>query len=205
MNLLLRHMQAVDIPAVVEIDRASFDPPWPARSYAYEVHQSTTSHMVTLLDEGGAQNGGFGQLLARLLGRQPAGAQVLGYGGLWHIADEAHISTIASHPAYRGRSFGEILLAGMVQRAISLRAAYVVLEVRVSNEVAQKLYLKYGFEIEGVKKGYYQSNNEDAYDMRLALDQPGAVVQLNDLYEKLQARVPFRDQYSRVPHPRLGK
>lgn len=44
------------------------------------------------------------------------------YGGMWYIAGEAHISTIAVHPKGRGHGWGEILLAGMVRRGIVLEA-----------------------------------------------------------------------------------
>src|SRR5690606_13930030 len=79
---------------------------------------------------------------------------ILAYGGLWQVVEEAHISTIATHPDYRGQKYGEIVLACMVKRAIMLKAEYIVLEVRVSNTVAQRLYKKYGFEIHGTKKNY---------------------------------------------------
>ena len=41
----------------------------------------------------------------------------------------------------------------------------MTLEVRVSNFVAQDLYKKLGYEICGVRKGYYQDTKEDAYIM----------------------------------------
>ena len=96
------------------------------------------------------------------------------------------------------------MLAGMLRRAIALNAAYVVLEVRVSNDVAQNLYHKYGFEIHGVKKNYYHHDNEDAYDMRLELTHE-TIDNFNRQYADLRQRIQFKDQYSRTPHPRLGR
>ncbi|MDQ7033964.1 MAG: ribosomal protein S18-alanine N-acetyltransferase, partial [Anaerolineae bacterium] len=129
---------------------------------------------------------------------------IVGYGGLWKIAEEAHISTIATHPDYRGRKLGEILLAGMIRRAIVLHARYVVLEVRVSNTVAQNLYHKYGFKMHGIKKNYYHHDHEDAYDMRLDLS-GAAIATFKQQYRHLQQHNPFRDRYSRTPHPRLDR
>jgi ribosomal-protein-alanine N-acetyltransferase len=81
------------------------------------------------------------------------------------MVDEAHISTIASHPDWRGKGVGELLLLGMIENSIEIGAHVVTLEVRVSNATAQSLYRKYGFLIAGTRKGYYSDNGEDAYIM----------------------------------------
>lgn len=198
--LILRYMQMQDIEQVAAIDAASFDPPWPARSYAYEISESTYSYMATLELEGAPSGAGWRGLLGRL--RRPQ-RLVVGYGGLWNVADEAHISTIATHPDYRGRYYGEILLAGMVRRALALQAAYVVLEVRMSNRVAQSLYAKYGFRTCAVKSNYYRNNNEDAYDMRIMLDDADAVARLHALYDDIRRRTRFVDLYSDYARPEL--
>jgi ribosomal-protein-alanine N-acetyltransferase len=81
------------------------------------------------------------------------------------IVDEAHISTIAVHPKWRGRGLGEMVLVAMIDAAIQRGAAEVTLEVRVSNLVAQSLYRKYAFVQVGRRKGYYHDNREDALIM----------------------------------------
>jgi ribosomal-protein-alanine N-acetyltransferase len=58
-----------------------------------------------------------------------------------------------------------VLLASLVQNAADLGARRVTLEVRVSNDVAQALYRKYGFQLAGTRRRYYSDNNEDAYIM----------------------------------------
>ena len=127
--------------------------------------------------------------------------EILGYGGLWKIEGEAHISTIAIHPANRGLGYGEILLAGMFGKALQLDAEFIVLEVRVSNSVAQSLYQKYGFNRVARKKNYYRSDNEDAWDMRVSLGRDTRH-RFDRLYEKLRLHHGFSDGYSRSPHPR---
>ena len=74
-------------------------------------------------------------------------------------------STIAVKPELRGRSFGELLLVAAVDKAMEMGAHVATLEVRVSNKSTQEIYLKYGFEKVGLRKGYYSDNNEDAYIM----------------------------------------
>ncbi len=212
MTLTLEYMNVNHINTVSEIDHLSFDPPWPKTSYNFEINQSTISHMVVLQQtlpqdvDPPEPRGGWRGVMDSLFSRNhhsSSNQQVIGYGGLWKIAEESHVSTIAIHPDHRGHSYGEILLAGMCGKSIALKAEYMVLEVRVSNVVAQELYRKYGFNEVEVKKNYYRSNNEDAYDMRLTLD-ADYVSDFEALYIALQAKQRFVDNYSDCPHPRMG-
>lgn len=206
MTLTLRYMHTADIPEVVAIERESFKPAWSSDSYRFEINRSECSYMVVLEQTITQPTHGLRRLLNRVRGKEDETERhaIVGFGGLWKIEDEAHISTIASHPVYRGKSYGEILLAGMIHRAIDLGAGYIVLEVRVSNTVAQNLYHKYHFDIVDIKRGYYQNDNEDAYDMRVELTSANRE-KLLKLYAAIRAKVPFTDRYSTVKHPRLGR
>jgi len=211
MTLILRYMKTSDVKQVSAIDHLCFEPPWPADSYNFEINQSTVSHMVVLekcvsqLDDAPQASEGIWGRISRWLNpdTEPPNRRIVGYGGLWKISEEAHVSTIATHPDYRGNGYGEILLAGMYGKSVLLGAEYIVLEVRVSNHVAQKLYTKYGFTRHGVKENYYRSNKEDAYDMRVIFDDTLVNI-YHDLYTKLQTRQPFTDRYTETPHPRRG-
>jgi len=202
MSLNLRYMRSADITRVVAIDRQAFTTPWSARSYAYEVGESTYSHMVVLERTEERQVQGWRRLLRGLSGAetQEVVTEVIGYGGLWNIMDEAHISTVATAPEVRGNGYGELLLAAMIRRSITLDAAYVVLEVRVSNTVAQHLYQKYDFEITDRKKNYYRDDGEDAFDMRLDLTQT-TIRQFHERFEAVKAQHTFTDFYTNSPRP----
>lgn len=202
MSLVLRYMRLADIPEVTVIDHASFDPSWSARSYQFEVSESTYSYMVVLEHGEEKPKAGWRKLVPALNGTHVDGLQVVGYGGLWNIMDEAHISTIAAHPDFRGRGWGELVLAGMIRRAIKLDATYVVLEVRVSNVVAQKLYQKYGFQTVATKAKYYHSNNEDAYEMRLNLENRYYVAHFEERFTKLIEHHELIDQFTDTVPPR---
>ncbi|GAB4550214.1 MAG: ribosomal protein S18-alanine N-acetyltransferase [Anaerolineae bacterium] len=167
---ILRYMTLDDIPTVMEIDRLSFPLPWSANSYVFEVSDNHTAHMV-------------------VLETHTVPPRLVGFGGLWVIADESHISTIAVHPQERGKGLGEALLAGMLARAMSLGGSYCVLEVRVSNLAAVSLYRKYGFEVSGIRRRYYRDNHEDAYTMTLApMDMPYRV-RFGELVKALYTRL----------------
>lgn len=203
MTLTLRYMRLEDVPQVITIDKLSFDPPWSTRSYNYEITESNYIHMVVLeQDETPRPATGLRRLVRNLSGAPSvASHKIVAYGGLWHIVDEAHISTIATHPDERGKGYGEIVLAAMVRRAVTLKAAYIVLEVRVSNLAAQALYKKYEFEIVDTKPRYYHNNGEDAYDMRLNIDDVARRERIHKRFAEILYEYGVEDRYSDAPPP----
>lgn len=206
MSLILRYMLLDDIHQVVAIDREAFDTPWSARSYAYEIGESSYSYMMVLEHNHERPVQGWRRLVRSFNGSTATTEvrrRVIGYGGLWRIMDEAHISTIATHQDWRGKGFGELLLVAMIRRSVTLGAAYIVLEVRVSNEAAQNLYRKFNFKTVGVKNNYYRDNDEDAYDMRLDLKDPATLGELEARYQAMQSRFGFDDRYTETARPRL--
>jgi ribosomal-protein-alanine N-acetyltransferase len=132
-----------DLPAVLEIERASFRTPWPPHAYRTELE---TNRLATYL-------------VARIDGR------VVGYGGMWLMVDEAHITTFAVDPAWRRQGIGERLLMTMLDIAIARGAREATLEVRLSNMAARRLYEKYGLRPVGVRPRYYSDDQEDALVM----------------------------------------
>lgn len=91
--------------------------------------------------------------------------QLVAYAGTWEIIDEAHITNIAVKKEFQGKKIGEALLTHILKQCYSSMIKYLTLEVRVSNRAAINLYEKYGFQSLGLRKGYYQNNNEDAIIM----------------------------------------
>jgi ribosomal-protein-alanine N-acetyltransferase len=91
--------------------------------------------------------------------------RIIGYGGFWHILDEAHISNIAIHPDFRGQGFGKMLLLHLLEQAASRGAVKATLEVRRSNVIAQGMYARFGFKLVSVRKNYYTDEHEDALIM----------------------------------------
>jgi ribosomal-protein-alanine N-acetyltransferase len=116
---------------------------------------------------------------------------VMGYAGMWILSgSDAHITTIAVHPLYRGRGIGELLLIHCIDRALETRAERMTLEVRVSNSVAKRLYEKYRFSIQGRRLRYYSDNGEDAEIMTTPeIDSPGYRALLAKNRAELEARL----------------
>lgn len=205
-TLMLRYMRVADIAQVTAIDNLSFDTPWSARSYTFEVTESNYSHMVVLEHSAPPKPLPRWRRWMQSGKTTPLQSEIVSYGGLWHIMDEAHISTIASHPQHRGQGYGEIALAGMIRKALLLRTSFIVLEVRVSNKTAQNLYLKYGFKTVNVKQRYYHNNGEDAYEMQINFDQdPSYSARFAPRYAELMARHGFIDEYTESAPIRGGQ
>jgi ribosomal-protein-alanine N-acetyltransferase len=159
-------MRLDDLPAVHAIERASFTAPWPEHAYRSELETNRLAHY----------------LVAR------AGERVIGYGGMWIMVDEAHITTFAIHPAWRRRHIGELLLLAFLDLAMDRDAHEATLEVRLSNLPARRLYEKYGFRPVGLRPRYYSDDNEDALIMTtLPLAEPAMRDRITRLRVALEA------------------
>ena len=96
------------------------------------------------------------------------GDRVVGYAGLAAAGDLADVQTIAVAADYWGTGLGGRLLAELLRAATAFECVEVLLECRVDNIRAQKLYERFGFEPIGFRRGYYQPGNVDALVMRLS-------------------------------------
>lgn len=141
-QLIIEPMREEDIPQIMQIERMCYPTPWHENAFYSELHNASACYLVAKTSGG-----------------------VVGYTGAWLIMDEAHITTLAVHPAYRRQHIGERLLLALLETAISRRACKATLEVRASNVAAQKLYAKYGFREVAIRRGYYADTSEDALIM----------------------------------------
>ncbi len=147
----LREMVLSDIDDVLLVDKLSFPTPAKSQLFEHELSENRLAHYQCLL----------------------ASERLIGYAGYWLMGDEQHISTIATHPDWRGKGLGELLLLNMLLMAYVQPITMTTLEVRRSNLVAQTLYLKYQFEIVGERPRYYRDTGDDALIMtRTPLDAP---------------------------------
>ncbi|MGW2043861.1 ribosomal protein S18-alanine N-acetyltransferase [Streptomyces sp. NPDC001858] len=93
--------------------------------------------------------------------------RIVGYAGLAAAGDLADVQTIAVARGHWGTGLGGRLLTELLRAATAFECAEVMLECRIDNVRAQKLYERFGFEAIGFRRGYYQPGNVDALVMRL--------------------------------------
>jgi [ribosomal protein S18]-alanine N-acetyltransferase len=142
-RLVIEPMQLDDLDAVHRIELASFSSPWPPNAYRSELETNRlASYLVARVDD-----------------------EIVAYGGMWLMVDEAHITTFAVHPVWRRQRVGERLLLAFLDLAAARHAREATLEVRLSNIAARRLYEKYGFRPVGLRPRYYSDNGEDALIM----------------------------------------
>jgi len=142
-GLQFRSMRVEDIETICDIEKESFTTPWTAGAFHNELTNNHFAHYLVMELNG----------------------VIVGYGGMWLIMDEAHVTNVAVRQSFRGRKLGERLMLQLQSAAVFLGAERITLEVRASNIIAQRLYAKLGFIPAGLRKGYYTDNGEDAIIM----------------------------------------
>ncbi len=143
MKVELRRLEARDLDAVEEIERASYPTPWSRAMFAAELQKPSS--------------------LA--LGAYRGSGELVGYAIVSRYVDAWHVMNVAVDPAYRRRGVARELLERLFDvTATDPRRGYT-LEVRVSNTDAIRLYERLGFEARGIRRGYYTDNREDALIM----------------------------------------
>ena len=143
MTIELRRLDARDLDAVDEIERASYPTPWSRAMLAAELRKPSSLALGAYLADG----------------------TLVGYAFVSRYVDAWHVMNVAVADAYRRRGIASALLERMFEvTAWDPRRGYT-LEVRVSNTGAIQLYERLGFEPRGIRRGYYTDNREDALIM----------------------------------------
>ncbi len=140
---IIRKATVEDLYKMLEIEKEAFGKHhWSYQAFESELNNQYSTYFICLdvLDEKG----------------------VVGYIVYWKVLDEGHITTIAVSSNYRRKHLADILLYKIIQDAIKKNIKWLTLEVRNSNQSAINLYKKFQFLQLGIRKGYYQDNNEDA-------------------------------------------
>lgn len=142
LKICIRRLRSDDLDGIMAIEPAAFGSHhWSIRSFENELSNDSGSYFAAVAAET---------------------RELVGYSGFWLIGEEAHITTLAVNPQFQRQSIGERLLVNNILEAKKIGARWMTLEVRISNERALNLYFKYGFKSLGVRKSYYQDNDEDA-------------------------------------------
>lgn len=135
-----------DLTEITEIERASFSYPWSAQFFLQELKVPCARSLLAVWSD-----------------------RTVGYVIYWLLPHEVDIHNLAVHPDYRRQGIGRALLREVIDEARRQGLSRVTLEVRKSNEAAQRLYQSLGFVAQGLRKGYYSDDGEDALAMVLEL------------------------------------
>lgn len=142
---VLERMRWWHIEELLPLERRLFvEEPWTARTFWSELGQLDTRHYLVAMRDG----------------------LITGYAGLCAYPDEAFVQTLAVSPRAQGEGLGGLLLRALLDEAVRRRKSIVSLEVRADNGAARRLYERFGFRAEGVRRGYYQPSGTDAVIMR---------------------------------------
>jgi len=144
----IEQMAEKDLIEIVELEEATGLNRWGYEAYRRELFKNPNSIM----------------LVARNL---YPGPRVIGFFAGWIVEDELHVNNIASHPDFRKVGIGRNLMESAIDEGRMRGVAFVLLEVRASNEPAQSLYRKLGFNFIGRRRDYYRAPTEDAFVMKL--------------------------------------
>lgn len=144
MNIIIDFMKEEDIDEILDISSLSFSISWSKNSYIQELTNPVARYLVAKIDN-----------------------KVIGFIGTWIVLDESHITNIAVHPNHRKQGIASKLVEELLNYCKSQGCISYTLEVRSTNKAAKSLYEKYNFKQDGVRKGYYEDNKEDAIIMWL--------------------------------------
>lgn len=142
-EVIIDIMRESDIPQVAAIEAMVFSMPWTEQGFLDALKQDTI--FVTARQED----------------------RIAGYCGMYCSFDEGEITNVAVSPEMQGCGIGKQIISGLLRKAQEKGVSRIVLEVRVSNMPAIRLYEEFGFQKAGVRKGFYEKPKEDAAIMIL--------------------------------------
>jgi len=136
----LRPMREADLGAVLEVERAAYEFPWTRAIFRDCLRVGYYCFVYE------------------------TPTQLVGHGIMSVNVEECHLLNICVHPDYQRRGLGRLLINFLLLHARRKRAQVALLEVRVSNSAAYRLYTKLGFDEIGIRKDYYPARygREDA-------------------------------------------
>ena len=160
-DLVIVPMRRAHIRKIMPIEQQVYPRPWTAQVFIEELEQVRVGKRHYLVGT--------------------IGDELVGYGGLLYVENDAHVTNIAVHPMWRSRGIATELLLDLAWEANRRGCEAVTLEVRHTNVAAQQLYRRFGFVPAGVRKKYYE-NRDDAIVMWCAgVQQPEFVERLQKI------------------------
>lgn len=142
-EIVIAKMEDKDIPEVASIEARVFSMPWSEQGFADALKQDTI-FVTAKQDE-----------------------RVIGYCGMYCSFEEGEITNVAVLPEVQNHGIGKKIISVLLRAAQEKNISRIVLEVRVSNTPAIRLYEGFEFQKAGIRKGFYEKPREDAAIMIL--------------------------------------
>lgn len=146
MDVLVLKAKPEDVLDIHKIEQECFSFPWTYDMLYIDIVNNVTADYFVAKDKN---------------------SQIVGFCGMHNVIGEAHITNIAVYSYLRKKGIGGRLISAMIKQAQKQRCEGITLEVRTTNNAAIRVYEKFGFKIEGIRKEYYAETKEDAYIMWL--------------------------------------
>ena len=138
----IHFMKAHHLDEICRIEEDTFSIPWTRGDFENELVNKIAIYIVAVENN-----------------------SVIGYAGMWHVVNEGHIVNVAVKAENRQQGVGTQLIIRLIEIATEKEMMGLTLEVRMSNTAGQRLYNKFGFRPEGIRKRYYSDTGEDAVIM----------------------------------------
>ena len=145
--LVFRNITDLDIEKIAELEQQIFSDAWSVKGIGDTAKQSQA--IITVAEEDG---------------------EIAGYCIIYFALDEAEIARIATNKNWRRRGVGRQLLDYTCQCCREKQIERMLLDVRESNMGARAFYENYGFEIDGIRKNFYDMPKEHAVLMSMMID-----------------------------------
>lgn len=139
-------MTTNDLNEIASILSTEFDDFWNENIFRQELQNENSEYIVARLNN-----------------------EIVGFAGIWISPVDIHITDIVVRKDKKNMKIGSNILEELIKLAETKERETLTLEVNEKNEIAQKLYLNYGFEKLGKRKKYY-NNEDDAIIMTLNLN-----------------------------------
>lgn len=151
--VVYREMNKRDAAAAAELEKQCFHVPWSKGAILSDLRQNVSAYQVCLEEESEGER--------RLLFDGDT-KKLLGYGGMWVLFEEAHVTRLAVDPEHRRQGIAKELMLRLMEEALTMSASAMTLEVREHNEAAIRLYESLGFAKQGMRPRYYEDTGEAA-------------------------------------------
>ena len=136
MDIEIRKMELTDLEQIEDILESDFDDFWNASIFKQELQNENSYYLVAILD-----------------------GEVVGFAGYMLILDEADITNVVVRKDMQNRGIATKLLERLLDLIEPMsKIELITLEVNENNEPAIKLYEKFGFNQEGLRKNYYKGH-----------------------------------------------